>query len=276
MFIRWLSVFVFVFIAGFSFAEKRVFIVVSIDPAAFVVETVAGDKVDVVTMVPSDSNPHIYEPSMRLMRKFSHSDYFFSIGGEFEEIWLDRLINLNKNMKVIDISENLPVKQYADEHDPHVWLSPANMLQMGKNTYDALTDILPQYEKYFRSNLALLEEKIDEIQNNIKNVIEKCRYNYILTAHPVLGYFAEEFVLIQLSLERHGQEPSARHLADIIKKVQMHNIRFIFTQPQVSQKYAKMISDETEITIESINPLDKDWFGLQEKIYSVLSDYCGQ
>jgi len=272
MFIRWVGVFFILFISVFSFAENRISVVVSIEPAAFVVEAIGSDRIDVVTMVPSDSNPHIYEPSMRDMAKFSQSDYFFSIGGEFEDIWLDRLVSMNKNLKTVKLDRNLPVK--LSNNDPHAWMSPANMLQMGRNTYSVLAEILPQHEGYFRNNLTLLKKKIAEIQGNIGNIINKCHYNNILTVHPVLGYFAEEFGLTQLSVERHGQEPSARHLANIVKKVQKYNIRFIFTQPQVSQNYANMLSSETGITVGLIDPLQKDWFSLQEKIHSVLSDYC--
>jgi len=267
-----LLIVVFLFQSTLTFASKSDNIAVSISPVAFIVQEIGGDKIDVLTMVPSDSNPHLYEPSVRRMISFSESSRFFSIGSDFEKVWLDRLLSLNNNMKVQSITQHLPVS--SGIKDPHVWMSPSNVKKMAEEVLSELINMKPADKSFFKSNYNSFAAKLDSFINKIAKTTKKCETDKFLTVHPVLGYFASEFHLKQIAVEKHGQEPSARYLSSLMETIKEENIKFIFSQPQVSQQYVKVIVDETDVTAEMIDPLSNNLFIMFENIWSVFNKYC--
>jgi len=264
---------IFLFYSALTFASDSAKITVSIDPIGFIVKEIGGDQINVLTMVPSDSNPHFYDPSMRRMISFSKSSRFFSIGGEFEKVWLKRLLSLNDNMKVHNITQNLPVT--SDLNDPHVWMSPSNVKMMAEKVLSELTKMLPAEKVFLKSNYDSFIGKIDDIRNKIDKITKRCEAAKFVTIHPVLGYFASEFHLEQIAVEKHGHEPSARYLSTLMEIIKKEKINFIFSQPQVSQQYVKVIVEETGITVEMIDPLSDDLFAMFDNILSVFKKYCG-
>jgi len=263
---------ILLFQSTLTFASESVKIAVSIPPAAFIVKEIGGDSVNVLTMVPSDSNPHFYEPSVRRMISFSKSNRFFSIGSEFEEVWLDRILSLNDNMKVSSITQHLPVTSALK--DPHVWMSPSNAKRMAEEVLSELSKILPADKTFFKSNYNSFAGRIDGIKNKIEKITKKCDTDKFITIHPVLGYFASEFQLEQIAVEKHGHDPSARYLSSVMEIIKEERIKFIFSQPQVSQQYVKVIVEETGIAVEMIDPLSDDLFAMFENILSVFKKYC--
>lgn len=264
---------ILLFQSTLTFASEIAKIAVSIPPAAFIVKEIGGDKVGVSTIVPPDSNPHFYDPSMRRMISFSKSSRFFSIGGEFEDVWLEKLLSLNDTMKVRDLTQNLPVT--SDLKDPHVWMSPSNVKRMAEEVLSELSKMLPEEKAFFKSNYESFVVKLDDIKNKIDKITRKCDTAKFVTAHPVLGYFASEFQLEQIAVEKHGHDPSARYLSSVMEIIKKERIDFIFSQPQVSQQYAEVIVEETGIAVEMIDPLSDDLFAMFENILFVFKKYCG-
>lgn len=255
-----------------TFAADAVRITASVAPVGFIVKEIGGDQVDVLTMVPSDSNPHFYDPSMRRMISFSKSSRFFSIGGEFEDIWLERLLSLNVSMKVRDITQDLSVT--SGLRDPHVWMSPSNVKKMAEEVFSELTEMMPSGKTFFKSNYKSFVGKVDDIKNKIEKITKRCDTDKFITIHPVLGYFASEFHLEQVAVEKHGHEPSARYLSSVMKIIKKERVDFIFSQPQVSQQYVRVIVEETGIAVEMIDPLSDNLFSMFENLLSVFKKYC--
>jgi len=77
--------------------------------------------------------------------------------------------------------------------------------------------------------------------------------------HPAWGYFAKEYHLEQMAIEVHGKEPKANELRKMIEKAREHKVKAILTQPEFSQKGAKLIAQELGIKVIGITPLNPRW-----------------
>ncbi|HXN07873.1 MAG TPA: metal ABC transporter substrate-binding protein, partial [Nitrospiria bacterium] len=95
----------------------------------------------------------------------------------------------------------------------------------------------------------------------------------IITQHPAWPYFARRFgfriagnIVTQV-----GTEPSARQLENLIKKIRKENIRAIVSEPQLSDKIPKMLSDETGIPRVILSPLPGNLPGTET--YLKLTEY---
>lgn len=108
---------VFVF-SSVLFAQVNV--VVSILPQQTFVKKIGADKVNVTTMVKPGSDPHSYEPKASQMIAISNADIYFPIKIEFENVWLTKFSEQNKNMKFTDMTKGVEfIKMKAHAHHHH-------------------------------------------------------------------------------------------------------------------------------------------------------------
>jgi len=77
--------------------------------------------------------------------------------------------------------------------------------------------------------------------------------------HPAWGYFACDYGLEQIPVEVEGKEPSAKALADLIKRAKQDGIKVIFVQAQFSTKNAETVARAIGGRIVQIDPLTKDY-----------------
>jgi zinc transport system substrate-binding protein len=103
----------------------KVNVVVSIIPQQTFVEKIGGDNVNVTTMVKPGSDPHSYEPKPSQMIAISKADIYFPIKIEFENAWLNKFKDQNKNMQFIQMTKGVTFidmpehENMEDEHDGH-------------------------------------------------------------------------------------------------------------------------------------------------------------
>jgi zinc transport system substrate-binding protein len=77
--------------------------------------------------------------------------------------------------------------------------------------------------------------------------------------HPAWGYFADRYNLKELAVEVNGKSPKMREIIDIIKRAKREKVKAIFTQPEFSDKSAKIIANNLNIDVIKASPLATDW-----------------
>lgn len=275
-------------------AATQVF--VSIVPQQYFVEKIGGPLVDVDVLVMPGANPHMYEPTPRQMTKLSKAKAYFAIGVGLEETWLPRINAANQSMRIFHTQrgiEKIPMvahghqEEHEDEReaghedghghdgaeaehghhhdhgtlDPHIWLSPKLALTIARNTCAGLIRIDPENRKTYESNLAkfLIEiQKTDAAITKTLAAVPADKRTFMVF-HPSWGYFANQYGLTQIPIEAEGNEPSPKHLAEIIEHGRELHIPVIFVQPQFSQKSAQVIAAELDARVIPLDPLAKDW-----------------
>jgi zinc transport system substrate-binding protein len=266
-----------------SFAKLPV--VVSILPLAEFVEQVGGSKVDVTVLVPPGANPHSYEPTPGKMRKASRAKLIVKVGTamEFEEIWLPKLLKLNKKAVVCDTSKGVELVEmqkhgheeeghdHADEiADPHIWLSPKNSVAMVRNIMNSLVNLDPKNKKYYIQNAKKYILRLKNLQEELEYQFSKAATKAFLIFHPAWGYLAGDFGLQQIPIEIGGKEPTARELIAIIKLARAKNIRTVFIEPQYNKKSARVIAKEIKGQVVTIDPLAKDYVKNLRKVAEAI------
>ncbi len=255
---------------------------VSILPEAYFLERIAGDLVLVNVMVGPGDDPHSYEPTPNQMRLLANTDIYFSIGVEFEHVWLPRFQNANPNLLVTDVSsgvERIPMStshegDHEGEDDPHIWLSPSRVKIIAKNIANALITYDPTHQEVYQRNLDALLTDINLADDHIHSLLDNTPKRQFLAYHPAWGYFAEDYELEMIAIEIGGQEPGAESLAQVIKLMDQDDLNTIFMQKESSSKSSQAIADEVGAELVILDPLAKDWFTniqeIAEKIASSL------
>jgi zinc transport system substrate-binding protein len=235
--------------------------IVSIEPQATFLKQIAKDKIDIELMINNGVSVHNYSPKPSQMKSITKANLYFTIGVEFEKIWLNKFHKINKNMKIINTDKN--IKKLMIKHssiDPHIWTTPTNVKIIAKNILDALVKYDKKNKSFFINNYNLFIKKIDNTDNKIKNILKKIpKKTKFMVFHPSWGYFAKEYDLIQMPIEVDGKNPKSRALKILIQIASKNNIKAIFVNPNSSNKIAKIISNELNINLVRINTLNKNW-----------------
>ncbi len=255
-------------------------VAVSILPQQTFVQKIAGDHVNIALMVQPGSSPHAYEPKASQMQAISEASLYFAIGVEFEQAWLKRFMSQNKNLKIIDTTKGIEKMHMVGHHhhdhdhhdhdhahhhdeggeDPHTWTSPANVKIMAQNICDALVSIDATNETIYKTNLAAFLQEIEETHATIKETLKDTPlYAKFIVFHPSWGYFARDYDLTQIAIEIEGKNPKPKELVKVIREAKEEKIQTIFTQPEFSDKSAKIIAEESGAKVVKVSPLNPDW-----------------
>ena len=254
-------------------------VIASIEPLAWFVERIGGERVAVSVMVPAGGNPHTYEPTPQQMARFSEANLFVKAGSgvEFELDWAGRLLDLNRNIAVCNSSEGvtlLPMSAEEREHDeqagehhehgnldPHFWLSPANARLIARNVERALVAVDPAGKEYYAANAAALDRELQALDGEIRGKLNGLKSRRFLVFHPAWGYFAHDYGLEQIAAEAEGKTLTPRQLQRVIGQARSAGIRVVFVSPQFSSAQADAIARDIVGQTVTVDPLARDYAG---------------
>ncbi len=259
-----------------SFASTNV--VVSIAPLQIFVEKIGGDKINTTVMVPEGSSPHTYEPKPSQMKEITKAQIYFAIEVEFEKVWLEKFKNQNQNLIISDVVYDLNKSTISKHHhddeadekhlqnhihstlDPHIWVDPVNVKHIAQNIYATLSQVDNNNSNYYKKNLKSYIKELDELDSQIKEILKDVpKEATFMVFHPAWGYFAKRYHLKQVAVEVEGKEPKMKALIKLMKEAKEENVQAIFTQPEFSDKSAKLIANNLGIKVIKTSPLAQNW-----------------
>ena len=256
---------------------EKLTISVSILPQQWFVDQIGGDRVRTQAMVGSGDDPHTYEPSPQQMTNLAVSELYFTIGVEFEAVWLPRFESANPNMKVVDTAAGIELIPAVDEHehdaagaaentnigtetDPHIWFSPLRMKQMAQTMAEAMKTADSQNADFYQANLEALLIKIDAIDAEVRKQLEGSKRDHFMVVHPAWGYVAEDYGLHMLAVEIGGNEPAPDTLSQIITLAREYEVNTLVIERGSNARLATSITEQAGIqSIVEWDPMAYDW-----------------
>lgn len=247
---------------------------------------IAGDKLNVINIVPVGSEPHDYELTVNDRKKLEKSDAIIYNGAGMEE-WVDDLKDAMKksNALFVDTSEGIKVEKGhgEDEHDksdkhshehefdPHIWLSPVNAKKQLENIKNAIVKMDSENKDYYESNYKKYSEEFDKLDKEYKEELKPFKDKSIVVSHEAFGYICKAYGIKQLGIEGLSpeSEPSPSKMSEIVDFVKKNNIKVIFFEELVSPKVAEAIAKEASVKVEMLNPLE----GLSDEDIKAGKDY---
>jgi zinc transport system substrate-binding protein len=273
---------------------------VTIVPQIEMIRGIAGNRVEIVEMIPAGFSPANYAPSPAEMTAFNKSEIYFSIGVPADTQNILPRAEENNDLKVVKLFElvenkfpnrymNHSHEEDKDDHeddpqsnqdkqgrDPHIWLSPERSAYMVKIMRDHLIALMPEYADEFRENTEEYLNKLTAVDQKNTELLSKYSGEEILVYHPSYGYFTEHYGLEMIAIEESGKDPGPRHIAEIIDKAREENIKTIFYQAEIDSNKTKAIAEEIDGNIVQLNPLAEDYLdnlsSLAETFAKVLEE----
>ncbi|MBQ8098926.1 MAG: zinc ABC transporter substrate-binding protein [Bacteroidaceae bacterium] len=236
--------------------QQKKTLVVSIEPLRYFAEQIAGDRYNVVSIVPEGYSPETYEPSPHQLLTLSSAQAYLKVGQlGFETTWLPKMISNVPQLPVIDTSQGLPDVAF----DPHTWTSPRSALLICRNICTALCQSDTAYATHFRANLHRLENKIRTTEHSVDSLLSQTHVRTFVTVHPMFSRLAADYGLKQLSIEHNGKEPTPSRLAQLCREAQQEGVRCVLVIPEFGEEHAAVIARESEAKLFTIHPLSYQW-----------------
>lgn len=247
--------------------EAKPQIMVSLFPQYDIIRQIAQDKVDVELFLPAGSEPHNYEPSASTLMKIMEADLFVYSSDGLEP-WVSRLVkgNASDDLIVLDASKGIVLieavhaeeeEEEEEEFDPHYWLDPQNMILMSESILNALIEIDPENEGFFRANAEKYIRSLNELDVKWMDLFDRARLNQIIYGgHFAFGYLSNRFGLEILSPYRGyapDAEPSAQALAGLMDVLAEKEINVIFTEELIEPRVARIIAEQAAVEIEVLH-----------------------
>jgi zinc transport system substrate-binding protein len=259
-----------------SDASARLLVAVTVPAQAWLVNQLAGDHVDVLTMIPPGHVPESAQPGPRNLAQFQHADIHLIVGHPdffFETRYIKPRLDKSESatlLNMYDIAAQLSPTHPLTGTDPHLWTSPLIMMATAVAVEQNLVRLEPENTDAYRKNLHALLEKITGLDDQIRSLLEKRNSKVLLVYHPAWGHFSHDFDLQQIAIEDEGKAPGAGSLSALFDVLEKKNIDFIISSPGSDQRIAGMIAEQFKINLILVNPMDPDWMKMMHNMKDAL------
>jgi len=246
---------------------------VSILPQKFIVESIAGDLLDVKVLVKPGQSPEIFDPNPRQMAELSRAKLYFAIGLNFEKVILERIVANNMQLKLIETQKGLKKALYKG--DPHIWLDPILVKQQVKTIYLALVEQFPKHQKKLQKAYESFIDEITKLDSFLSKTLTEngspLKNNSFVIFHPALARFSKRYHLNQISIEQAGNKNSAKRLSNLMSELKPYTIKYIIVEKQFSKKEAQTIAKVFNAQLLEVDPLGESWFNNMYDIAKQIS-----
>jgi zinc transport system substrate-binding protein len=254
--------------------EAPMQVVVSILPQQYLVERIAGSRVDVLTLVQPGDNEATYSPGPATLAALDGARVWFTMGVHFEDAWLERITRDRPEMEVVSLSAGLPLRRTEDSTgaahgpgghrhagmpDPHTWTDPRLAARMVPVIADTLGRLDPPGATGYADRARVLRDELLALHEEIAARLAPIRGSTFIVFHPSWGYFADAYGLVQLPIELGGREPGPRSLAEVIRRGREAGVRAVFVQQQFSQRSALAVAQALGAEVVDADPLALDY-----------------
>ena len=231
---------------------------------ADITKNIAGDKINLHSIVPVGQDPHEYEPLPEDVKKTSKADLIFYNGINLEtggNAWFTKLVeNAQKkeNKDYYAVSEGVDViylegQSEKGKEDPHAWLNLENGIIYAQNIAKRLIEKDPDNKTTYEKNLKAYVEKLTALDKEAKekfnNIPEEKKM--IVTSEGCFKYFSKAYnvpsaYIWEINTEEEGTPDQIKSLVEKLRKTKVPSL---FVESSVDDRPMKTVSKDTNIPI---------------------------
>ncbi|WP_256807277.1 MULTISPECIES: metal ABC transporter solute-binding protein, Zn/Mn family [unclassified Bradyrhizobium] len=230
-------------------AAERLNVVASFSILADFVRNVGGDRINLTTLVGTDSDVHVYTPAPSDAKRIADAKLVI-VNGLGLEGWLPRLVQSSgAKAQVVTASAGIAPLKLGSAADPHAWQSVPNAKVYVTDIASALAAADPDDAEFFRAKAKAYLEKLETLDREVREAVAKIppERRKVISTHDAFGYFAAEYGVqfiapLGVSTET---EPSARDIAGIIGQIKAQKIPAVFLENISDDRLIRRIAAET-------------------------------
>lgn len=246
--------------AAGSGSSDRMTIVTTVAPITSIVANIAGDRADVVGIVPEGTNSHTFEPPPPAAAVMERASVVFVNGLRLEEPTVELAeANARRDAVIVKLGEEvLPESQYLDDvsvpkadgkPNPHLWTDPLFAARYSDVITETLVAKDPANAAYYQANHTAFVGKATDLSNALKadQATVPDGKKELLTDHDAYAYFARDYgwKVVRAVQPSNARDPQPREVARIIDQVRREQVPVIFGSQAFPSTVLEQIARET-------------------------------
>ena len=229
----------------------------TIYPIKYLIDSLYGTNSTIYSIYPSGVNPEEFKLSDKKLEEYSKTDLFVFNSLDRDREFAVKMINNNKNLKVIDVSMGMTYENNITE----LWLNPYNFLMMAQNTKNGLLEYIDNPYLISNSDGTGIENRYDELKYNlsrldadIKEAISLAPNKTIVVDNDMFKYL-EKYNLNVISLED-NDNLNENIIYEVKKLIRNGNIKYIYSSSEETNSVCKSLIDEYGVSLLTLNTME--------------------
>ena len=211
---------------------------------------VAGDRLQVTSIVKPGAEIHGYQPTPSDIERASKADLIVENGLGLE-LWASRFTAAAGDVPTITLSDGMdPLliteDAYAGKPNPHAWMSPRRTMIYVDHLQRAFTEIDPEGAEVYATNASVYKAKLQALDDELRTTIAALpsEQRLLVSCEGAFTYLASDYGLEEAYLwpVNAESEITPKRMARLIDTVRARQVPTIFCESTVSDKAQKEVA----------------------------------
>lgn len=222
-------------------------------------QNVGGDAVNVVGLMGSGVDPHLYKASEGDVTKLVNADIVFYGGLHLE----GKLVSVFEKMektgkKTVAVSNAINEKEligseyFASNYDPHIWFNVDFWKQITSYVAQELIKVDPENATVYKENSKVYIEKLNALDADIKATIDQLpvEKRILVTAHDAFSYFGKSygFQVVGLQGLSTATEAGVQDVQELSQFIIEKQVKSIFVESSVPKRTIEALQASVQST----------------------------
>ena len=216
-------------------------------------QNVAGDRLNVRSIVKPGSEIHGYQPTLSEIEQASSADLIVDNGLGLE-LWARKFtanagdiptLTLSEGMEPLLIDEDA----YAGKPNPHAWMSPQRTMIYVDQLEQAFSKLDPDGAEQFKANAVAYKSSLQVLDQELRSALETipAERRVLVSCEGAFTYLASDYGLEEAYLWPVNAESQVtpRRMARLIQTVRDRKIPAVFCESTVSDRAQKQVAAES-------------------------------
>lgn len=229
----------------------------TIYPVKYLIDSLYGEYSTIHSIYPSGIDTKEYQISEKKLKEYANTDLFVFNSLDKDRDFAVDMININKDLKIIDISLGMTYENNIAE----LWLNPYNYLMMAQNTKNGLLEYIDNPYLISNDDKTGIEDKYEEIQYelsrldaNMKEDISLADYKTIVVDNDLFK-FLEKYDLNVISLEE-NDNLNENTMNEVKKLINDGKIKYIFSSKKETNGTCKNLIKNYNVELITLNTME--------------------
>ena len=226
-------------------------VVATTTQAADLVRNVAGDRAEVVGLLPANADPHDFEVRPDDVKALARADLVVRSGGDLDA-WLGpALDSAGTDAPQLALIDHVATRRSGGETDPHWWQDPRNAVRAVAAIEAALARADPDGAAAYARAARAYTARIERLDAAVADCLGRLppAQRKLVTTHDALGYYAARYGLgvigaVIPSLSTQAQA-SAGEVTDLVATIRRAGVKAIFAEQSVNPDLEQVVADES-------------------------------
>lgn len=206
--------------------------------------TVAGDRLQVDSIVRPGAEIHGYQPTPSDIERASGADLIVENGLGLE-LWARRFtaaagdvpsVTLTDGIEPLLISEDV----YSGKPNPHAWMSPQRAMTYVDRLVEAFTRLDPEGASTFEANAQAYKKQLRQLDDELREILETIpdQRRLLVSCEGALSYLASDYGLDEAYLWPVNAESQVtpKRMARLISTVKDRQVPAVFCESTVNDQ----------------------------------------